>query len=72
MPAPLELIARYANVRPDDVVLTSRQTEWAVGGNWFFNGHRNKLTLDVTRLHETTAVGKSAIWGTRLQWDVSF
>ena len=71
MPKPLELIARYARVRPDDSQITPRQTELAFGGNWFFNGHRNKLTLDVTRLRESTDVGRSAFWGLRLQWDIS-
>jgi len=71
VPEPLELIARYARVRPDDPRITPRQTELAFGGNWFFNGHRNKLTLDVTRLKESTDVGHSAFWGIRLQWDMS-
>jgi phosphate-selective porin OprO/OprP len=72
VPKPLELTARYARVLPDDSQITPRQTELAFGGNWFFNGHRNKLTLDVTRLRESTDVSRSAFWGIRLQWDVSF
>jgi len=71
VPEPLELIARYARVRPDDPQITPKQTELSFGGNWFFNGHRNKLTLDVTRLRESTDVASSAFWGIRLQWDVS-
>ncbi|MGI9341310.1 MAG: porin [Gammaproteobacteria bacterium] len=72
MPEPLELIARYARVRPDDSRVATKQTEIAIGANWFFKGHRNKLTLDVTRLRETAGDVRNATWGTRLQWDVSF
>jgi len=72
MPEPLELIARYARVRPDDSRITPKQTEIAIGANWYFKGHRNKLTLDVTRLRETAGDVRNASWGTRVQWDVSF
>jgi len=70
-PQPLELIARYARVRPDEPQVTPKTTELAFGGNWFFNGHRNKLTLDVSRVRESTGASRSAFWGIRLQWDVS-
>lgn len=71
VPEPLELAVRYAHVRPDDTAITPKSTETAIGGNWFFNGHRNKLTFDLTRLRETTPAETTASWGFRFQWDVS-
>ena len=71
VPEPLELAIRYAQVRPDNSAITPESTEAAIGGNWFFNGHRNKITLDLTRLREKTPGATTASWGFRLQWDVS-
>ena len=71
VPEPLEFIVRYARVRPDDSRITPKQTESAIGANWYFNGHRNKLTFDLTRLRETAGDVRNASWGLRLQWDVS-
>lgn len=71
-PEPLELAVRYAQVDPDDSVAEPETTEVAVGGNWFFYGHRNKLTLDVTRNTGEDALELEHSWGIRVQWDVSF
>ena len=71
VPEPLELAVRYAQVRPDNSAITPESTETAIGGNWFFNGHRNKLTFDLTRLSESTPAAQTTSWGFRLQWDVS-
>jgi hypothetical protein len=46
--------------------------EFAFGANWFFYGHRNKLTLDVTRETNTVDNPNNQYWGIRFQWDVSF
>ena len=71
VPAPLELAVRYAQVNTDDVTLTPEKREASLGVNWFFSGHRNKLTLDATRFYEESSTEKGRFWGFRLQWDVS-
>lgn len=72
VPEPLELIARYATVDPDSIMEELQSKEIAFGGNWFFYGHRNKLTLDVTRRTNTVDEPDNQYWGMRFQWDVSF
>lgn len=66
----LELAVRTAYVNPDDE-FNSENGELTLGGNWFFNGHRNKLTLDMSYLViEEQGVHKSDS-RFRLQWDIS-
>ena len=72
IPKELELIARYARVDPDAMTEQLDAKEMAFGANWFFYGHRNKLTLDVTRNTNYTEAVKQDNWSTRFQWDVSF
>lgn len=75
IPKPLEVAFRYSHVDPnlsDDSNEDFRQ-EFTTGFNWFFAGHRNKLTLDVS--HLTLDIGDSGVQSeqrVRLQWDVSF
>lgn len=71
-PEPLELVARYAYVDPDESVGEPELNELSFGGNWFFNGHRNKLTLDITRKTGDDIAEFEHSWGFRFQWDVSF
>ncbi len=71
-PEPLELALRLASVDPDrgrDGVL---EREVTLGANWFFNGHRNKLTLDVSRVTRRLAPENDTSDRVRLQWDWSF
>jgi phosphate-selective porin OprO/OprP len=66
----LEFAFRAAYVNPDDE-LNTENGELTLGGNWFFNGHRNKLTLDMSYLTiEEQGVQKSDS-RFRIQWDVS-
>jgi hypothetical protein len=72
-PKPLEIAFRLAEVDPDTSAPDDAENEWTLAFNWFFAGHRNKLTLDFSRLHDRNEeVGRR--WGNRirLQWDVSF
>jgi phosphate-selective porin len=71
-PEPLELIARMASIDPNAANATPEESELALGGNWYFRGHRNKLTLDVTRTTGKLPSDNDDFWGVRLQWDVSF
>ncbi len=71
-PQPLEFGLRYASMDPDTSQSNDRRDEWTLGANWFFQGHRNKLTLDYGRLDFSEPGGTATAWRTRLQWDVSF
>jgi phosphate-selective porin OprO/OprP len=43
-----------------------------IAANWFFNGHRNKLTADISRNVRKYATDNEAETRFRFQWDVSF
>ncbi len=75
IPRPLEFAYRYAYVDPGEglmgVILGNGvRREHTVAANWFFAGHRNKLTVDYS--HLTQEGGFTPIDRVRLQWDVSF
>lgn len=73
IPRQLELGARYAFVDPRVGRTRDLRQETALVANWFFEGHDNKLTFDVSHLtlDRTSQPGLSANL-IRLQWDVSF
>jgi phosphate-selective porin len=72
LPKPLELAARYAEVDPDQALGGDQRRETTLAANWFFNGHRNKLTLDVSRVTDAAAAADSRQQDrVRLQWDIS-
>ena len=68
-----ELAARYAYVDPDLTPLEN--TEFSLASNWFFNGHRNKLTAEASYLRtaSTDFAENPEVdgWRLRLQWDIS-
>jgi phosphate-selective porin OprO/OprP len=77
IPAPLEFAVRYASVdEPNAVDRTFRndREEYTIGANWFFSGHNNKLTVDLSRLTLDDGLLGLDDSETRLrfQWDVSF
>jgi phosphate-selective porin OprO/OprP len=46
--------------------------ELSFAANWFFNGHRSKLTADVSLIDiDDPVTGSENDWRFRLQWDVS-
>ncbi len=75
IPKPLEIAFRYAFVDPNVSMKNDKLQEFTGAVNWFFAGHKNKLTLDGSWL---TLDQPSALGGDqheqriRLQWDVSF
>ena len=72
-PRPLELAARVARVDPDVVKGDDLIREATFAANWFFAGHRNKLTLDLSLLdREAADPDKRQETRVRLQWEVSF
>ncbi len=70
-PKELELAVRYSFFVPVRG-LSVDEEEYVVAANWFFSGHRNKLTAEVAYLE---AEGNEAVhpgWRYRFQWDISF
>ncbi len=77
VPEQLELALRYAFVEEPNVLdrsLDNDREELSLAANWFFSGHNNKLTFDVSRLTLDDAVlGQDETENrVRVQWDVSF
>ena len=70
---PFELAVRVASVDWEDTPADRQQREFTLGANLYFEGHDNKLTMDISRL-ELDYVGADSRADTRLrlQWDVSF
>ena len=71
VPPPLELAGRYAFYDPDRDADADDRQEFTLAANWFFHGHLNKLTAEISYLdYELDGITRD---GTRfrLQWDVS-
>ncbi|MEP4079802.1 porin [Haloferula sp.] len=72
-PDPMELVARMAYVDPDISLSSDGQWEWMIGANWYFNGHRNKLSTDLALVDiDDPVTGSKSDLRLRVQWDVSF
>lgn len=71
-PEPLEFAARIAGVDPDRDRSGAREDEVTLAANWYFNGHRNKLTLDLSHIVRRFAPESDSSNRIRLQWDLSF
>lgn len=69
VPEPLELAARIARVLSERP--TNDAGEIALGANWFFIGHRSKVTTDVTWFDYDAELDSENAWMWRIQWDVS-
>ncbi|MGE0473313.1 MAG: porin [Nitrospirales bacterium] len=76
IPKPLEVAFRYAFVDPNVSAPNDRRQEYTTAINWFFAGHKNKLTLDgswLTLANPSPGGGQNQHeQRIRLQWDVSF
>jgi phosphate-selective porin len=71
VPAAFELVGRFALIDPDLDLASDLQQEWTLGLNWFFNGHRNKLSMDVSWLDYEEPGARASETRVRLQWEVS-
>ncbi len=72
-PKPLEVAVRIAELRPDLSISKNRQKELALAFNWFFVGHKNKLTTEITKFtFEDESLPQSDELRFRLQYDISF
>ncbi|MEP5566503.1 MAG: porin [Halioglobus sp.] len=70
-PEQLEFAARFSRVVPDHRFDADENDEFTLGANWFFNGHRNKVTMDVSYLEFDDINGQEDDVRIRLQWDIS-
>lgn len=71
IPKPLELTARYSQVN-NNTLFQDNINEYTMGLNWFFSGHRNKLTLDLSYIENVDFIKDKDNYRIRLQWDISF
>ena len=71
-PTALEVAGRFSIVDPDRSLSGNTEKERTVGLNWFFNGHRNKLTLDYSWLNFEDFGDSATRNRLRLQWEFSF
>lgn len=77
VPAPLELAARYAYVdepNATNFAFENAREEFTLGANWFFSGHNNKVTMDISRLRldDNVLFQDESENRLRVQWDISF
>lgn len=74
IPKPIEVAFRYGFVDPNVSAGNDTLREYTAALNWFFAGHRNKITVDTTyfTLEQTPPLGQAHEQRVRLQWDVSF
>lgn len=75
IPKPLEVAFRYAFVDPNVSAKNDKRQEFTAVLNWFFAGHKNKVTLDgswLTLDQPRSIGGNQHEQRVRLQWDVSF
>lgn len=71
-PAPLEIAVRNAGYRPNREADDTRKRELSGAANWFFKGHKNKLTFECSHFkYDKTGGIPADQWRFRLQWDVS-
>ena len=72
IPKKLEIFARHAYYNANTNISGSNNNEYTLGCNWFFKGHKNKLTLDYSYLKsndiESPMTRENRV---RLQWDIS-
>lgn len=72
VPVNLELALRYATVDTSELLVSDKIHEYTFAANWFFNGHRNKITLDAGNYSIEEQESSATEWRYRLQWDISF
>ncbi|MGX5818641.1 porin [Chitinophaga lutea] len=72
-PKPLELAVRNAGYMPNREADDTKKRELSMAANWFFHGHKNKLTFECSHFnYDKMGDVPADQWRYRLQWDVSF
>ncbi|MCX2743930.1 porin [Mangrovivirga sp. M17] len=72
-PEPLEMAARYAKYDPYENLPGESMEEYGLAFNWFFSGHNNKLSAEITDFSYKNEFEESKDqFRFRIQWDISF
>ncbi len=71
VPSNLELVGRIAYVDPDTPQRSDEHWEGTVAANWYFNRHRNKITVDYSRLSIEEGDTSGNDHRLRVQWELS-
>ncbi len=72
-PKQLEIAVRHASYKPDASFQDNLQNETSIVANWFFSGHKNKLSSEMSYFNfQDKNLVLAAGWRFRLQWDISF
>ena len=72
IPKQLELAFRHAFYKPDMDNPDNAEHEYSFAANWFFKGHLNKLTAEISYF-ESRELSENRVDGIRfrIQWDIS-
>lgn len=66
------MAARHASYKPDYSIRQNRQDESTLAFNWFFKGHKNKLTSEISYFSfQDKTLPLEQGWRFRIQWDIS-
>ena len=72
-PKKMEIAARYAEFKPNTDLPENLQTETSIACNWFFHGHKCKLTGEGSYFsYQDRSLPYEGGWRFRLQLDFSF
>ncbi|WP_348797172.1 OprO/OprP family phosphate-selective porin [Flavobacterium adhaerens] len=72
VPERLEIAGRHAEYHPDKNLKDNLQTESSLAFNYFFKGHKNKLTAEISHAEfQDEALPYADGWRFRIQWDIS-
>ena len=72
-PEKMEIAGRYTVFTPEIDTRDVVHNEYSLAVNYFFKGHANKLTAEITRLEfDDPILGTDERYRFRLQWDILF
>lgn len=72
-PEPLEFAMRNAGYTNNNPHNLDKEKETSAIFNWFFNGHKNKCSLETSYFNYVDQnEGPADQWRVRVQWDISF
>lgn len=72
-PKKLEFAARHADYKPNVDLNQNTQSETSIDFNWFFHGHKCKLTAEGSYFdYQDKTLPQESGWRARLQLDISF
>ncbi|WP_394176715.1 porin [Thalassotalea litorea] len=72
IPPEFEITGRFSDLTPDTANSSYGQSEWLLGMNWYFFGHRNKVTTDFGQFSIDERDRSYDDTRFRVQYDLSF